>query len=210
MSCNCNHTNRDHSDAHHCGGHNHSESHKSDEHRCCGHNHGEDHKSDAPHCCGHNRDHDRGCSGSCCGGQESHIIEITPTEHAFLLTLAQYHYVPLSQFLLTSTKSDHFELIALAPVYIVDGTESIAEVRERGAVLCSLEEKGLITLDYDYPLENYDYDLYHNSAAYQELEELVREGTQREGYLFDGARLETGSIALTSLGQIAIDELDYA
>ena len=133
----------------------------------------------------------------------SAAIEISRAEHEFLLALAQSAYLPLSQFLLVST-TDDLESIALSPVYIIDGTESVAEVREKGETLTSLENKGLITLDYDQPLVNYDYGLYHNSVAYNELKELVREGRQREGFLFNDSRLETGSIALTLLGQAAL------
>lgn len=186
MSCNC--TNHDHSDAHHCGGHNHGEDHHN-----CGHNHDEDH-----HC------------GGCCGEHEPHAIKITQAEREFLLALAQSPDIPLSRFLLTSTKSDHLESIALAPVYIIDGTESVAQLRERGTVLSSLDEKGLITLDYDQSLENFNYDLYQNSTAYQELRELVRGGKKKAGFLFDDTRLDSGSVALTSLGQSVSNQLNQA
>lgn len=163
-------------------------------------NHKKHDYADAHHCCGHNHDKQKHNFG-CCSGQEPHAIELTDREHKILLNLIKTSPLPLSKFLLTSTKSNHLESVALASVHIIDRMESVEEIRERGEILSSLEDKGLIILDYEHPLENFDYGFYSNSAAYQQLEELVYEGGKKEGFLFDNIRLETGSITLTSLGK---------
>lgn len=193
-----------HDDNHGCGcGHDHSD------HNCgCGHDHGDQDHSCG---CGHDHsdhDHSCGCDGECCSGHQPRTIELSPEACDFLATLAQFPFLPLTRFLMTSTKSDHLESVALAPVLLTDGTESVAQVRELGEMLSDLENMGLITLDYDMPLQGFDYALYQNSVAFHALEELVAEGRNKEGFLFDSPVLEKGSIALTDLGRQVIDQLD--
>lgn len=160
------------------------------------------------HSCGQHEDHEHSCcEGGCCGGHSHQPIELSQQDCDFLSTLAQIPFLPLARFLMTSIKSDHLESVALAPVYLTDGTETVAQVRETGDMLLNLEGFGLISLDYDQPLQGFDYGLYQNSAAFHTLEDVVREGSQKEGFLFDRALVETGSVALTALGQQVIDQL---
>ncbi len=178
--------------------HKHHDHHApSSEHTCCG-GHSQGHHHDHADCCSH---------GSCCGHDQPRTIELSRQACDFLLTLAQIPFLPLARFLMTSTKSAHLESVALAPVYLIDGTETVAQVRERGDMLLHLEELGLITLDYDEPLQGFDYGLYQNSAVFRALEELIQEGLQRKEFLFDRPVLERGSIAPTALGQQAMEQL---
>lgn len=177
----------------------HAHAHSSSEHTCCGgHAHGDHHAHGD--CCGH---------GGGCGNHPPQTIELTRQACDFLLTLAQIPFLPLARFLMTSTKSADLESVALAPVYLIDGTETVAQVRERGDMLLHLEELGLITLDYDEPLIGFDYGLYQHSASFHALEAVVQEGLQREDFLFDCPVLERGSIAPTALGQQAMEQLGH-
>ena len=74
-------------------------------------------------------------------------------------------------------------------------------VKEIGTVLSELEEKGLISLDYDIPLQDYDYTLHTKSALFSFFKETVNEGKNRPSFLFDTAEIELGSIALTEFGE---------
>ena len=63
-----------------------------------------------------------------------------------------------------------------------------------------LEDKGLITLDYDIPITGYDYAGYRESALFIQLEKAAREGGDKPGFLFDLPVMEGGSMALTEAG----------
>jgi hypothetical protein len=124
-----------------------------------------------------------------------------------LSTLAQVSYLPLTQLLLKSTKSDHLEAVALSPVYLEDSGESMEQVKQTGEMLLELEEYGLISLDFDLELKGYDYQLYLDSAVFALLQQTVEEGRGREDFLYDLAEVERGSMALTDLGYAVVDRL---
>jgi hypothetical protein len=147
------------------------------------------------------------CGGCGCGHHQA-AMQITESEAEFLNQLAQTPYLPLTRFVLKSTKSDHFESVALAPVYLISRSDSMEMVKSTGIVLKSLEGKGLITLDYDEPLENGNYNDYLDSELYAFFKETAAQAKDNNDFLFDIPDLELGSIALTSLGQTAIIELD--
>ncbi|MFR3552482.1 MAG: hypothetical protein ACLTWW_08760 [Negativibacillus sp.] len=68
----------------------------------------------------------------------------------------------------------------------------------------SLEEKACWCY---YDLKSYvkkDYQPYHDSDLFHLLEQLVAEGSQREGYLFDYAFVKKGMAVLTCKGKYAI------
>ena len=160
----------------------------------CHHHHhheGEDH-----HCCG-------GCGGCCCGRSA-----LTEREQAFIRCLAQVPYLPVVRFLLRSTKSEHLEAIALEPVYLLDTGDSMEHGQESGDVLRGLEEKGLITLDYDAPLQGYDYQIFLDSHVYRFFQETVEEAKSRQDFLYDIGVMEQGSMALTQRGYAAADLID--
>lgn len=177
------------------------------------HNHGtkHDHTCDHEHNehehCHHTHDEHEHCGCGCSSGHHSEPTEISEQEHSLLHSFIHHPYLPLARFLMASTKSSHIESIALAPVYLTDNTLSVSEVRQVGDILTGLEDKGIISLDYNIPLSNYDYSPYHDSAAFRALEDVVREGSQQEGFLFDRAIIETGSMALTEFGQQVMSQL---
>lgn len=160
-------------------------------------------------CCQDNSSKDNGhtCGGCNCGHQQTEI-QLTKEETEFLKQLAQTPFLPLATFVLKSTKSSHLESVALAPVYINDRADSMETVKSMAIVLESLEDKGLITLDYDEPLENGNYMDYSESALYAYFKETVAQTKDKDDYLFDIPSLEFGSIALTDLGRIVIGNFD--
>lgn len=164
----------------------------------CGHcQHGEHH-------------HEHGCCGGHCCRRGQQTIELTQREHAFLMCLAQIPFLPLARFVLASSQAEHVGAIALAPVYLVDRDETLERVKQTGAVLLALQEKGLVSLDYGRPLQGCGYEDYQDSAVYRSFRQAVSEGGQREGFLFDLPKLEKGSMALTALGRQAVEQLDIA
>ena len=159
----------------------------------CHHHH---HGSEEHHCCGK-------CGGHC--GCRS--LTLTEREQAFIRCLAQLPFLPVAQFLLRSTKSEHLESVALAPVYILDPEDTIEHIKETGIVLQGLEDKGLITLDYDTPLQNHDYHTYHNSFAYRFFRQTAEDAKEHPEFLYDIAIMELGSMALTQRGYDVADRL---
>lgn len=159
-------------------------------------------------CHDHGAHGETGCGSCCSGGCHDNVIYITEDEHTFLSALSQTPFLPLARFIMTSSKSDDVESVALAPVYMTDKTETMDAVKKTGKTLRDMEEKGLITLDYDMPLEQGDYSVFEQSALYQMFCDTVNEAKDKEGFLFDQPVLETGSIALTALGRAALDSLE--
>lgn len=113
-----------------------------------------------------------GC-GNCCGncgscGSCGGCMELTAGELDMLQTLAQIPFLPVAR-----------RLGEDVPVYLED-TERSQE--EYSLILQCLEKRGLISIDYDQPLKNFD------DAAY-------------EGYPI------RGSFALTARGQQVLELL---
>jgi hypothetical protein len=123
-----------------------------------------------------------------------------------LLRFAESPYLPLCRFLMGSSQEEELESVGLSPVFL-EGNEDLPAVRETGAVLEALANRGLITLDYDLALSNYDYAQYRSSPPFRLFRETVAQGAQQPGFLFDTAILEKGSMALTDLGQAVLEQV---
>ncbi len=165
---------------------------------CCGgHDKGESH-----HGCG-------GCGGGCGGNADPLQVHITPEEEKILEKLAQCPFLPVAQFLLKSSQSDHLTNLALSPVYLETGKETLPQIKEIGQILLDLEEKDLISLDFNSPLEGSDPRLFQDSDAYHLLEKTVEEGKATGEFLFDAPEIEFGSLCLTALGDLVIEQLDF-
>lgn len=106
--------------------------------------------------------------GGCCGGCGRELV-LTPGEAAMLRRFAEIPFLPVAR------RRDGEE-----PVYLEERERPAEEYSE---ILSWLALKGLISLDYDLPLSNFDY------AAY-------------------GAYPVRGSMALTAAGQRAVELLE--
>lgn len=108
-----------------------------------------------------------GCGGNCSGCARELLI--TPKELDFLQELGQVAFLPVAR-----TLGD------LTPIYLEEGP---AKQEEYGLILQCLEKKGLISLDYDKPLQ----------------------GSALEAYTGFHVR---GSIALTERGQKVLEMIE--
>lgn len=162
--------------------------------------------------------HSHSCSNDCCGhshtgsleGNCTHSLEsltINKKEKAFLMELVKFSYLPVSRFIMSSSIEHEAWIESLAPVYIIAIDDSMETVKEIGTVLSELEEKGLISLDYNIPLEDYDYTKHTKSALFSYFKETVDEGKKNPSFLFDTAEIELGSIALTEFGEKVSENL---
>ena len=109
------------------------------------------------------------CSGNCgsCGGCARELT-LNQGELQMLDTLSEIPFLPVAR-----------KMGDLTPVYLEDEKFT---VEEYSLILQCLEKKGLISLDYDQPLSNFDHAAY---AAWP-----VR-----------------GSMALTARGQVVVEML---
>lgn len=114
-----------------------------------------------------------GCNGNCaaCGGCAKQLT-LTQMEIHMLRTLGQIPFLPIAR------RTDD-----MTPVYLEDSTYTQAEY---SLVLQVLEQKGLISLDYDQPLSGVDMALYrdfpvHGSMALTARGQAVLEMIETQG-----------------------------
>lgn len=176
------------------------------EHQCCG---GANHAEGASSC-------GSGCCGGSCGGasmpqngENPLEVHINPSEESFLQKLAQCPFLPVAQYLLTSSQDDELGNMALSPVFLETGAESLEEIKALGDVMLSLEERSIISLDFDSPLQGTDETLFYKSSSFALLEKTVEEGKAQEDFLFDAPTIIFGSVCLTALGDLVVDQLDF-
>lgn len=121
-----------------------------------------------------------GCGG--CGIQKP----MTALEAHLLSTFTQLPFQPVCR--LTA------ENLAIAPFFLQREEDGAEEIEALGRALGSLAARGLISIDYEEPLQGCGYEEYHNSL----LITALREAT-------DQWKLETGSMALTGKGLALLD-----
>lgn len=92
------------------------------------------------------KEHTPGCGGCCGGGCSANDLILTEPELRLLSVFAQLPFLPISR------RADS-EL----PVCLEDEVSGIDQVSE---ALFALEQKGLCRLDYDIPLNGFDYASY--------------------------------------------------
>ena len=111
-----------------------------------------------------------GCSGNCgsCGGCGKQLT-LTAGEIDLLQTLGQIPFLPVAR------KADD-----MTPVYLEDSKYPPAEY---SLILQALEQKALISLDYDKPLKGHDMSAYKGFPVH-------------------------GSMALTARGQTVLEMLE--
>ena len=143
--------------------------------------------------CGHCHDHSH--------GHHSHTLLLSAEEAAFVKTLSASSIFEVVRFVIRSSKSAHFESIALAPVHLKSENDSMEDVKEIAATLQYLQEQGVIDIDYNMLVENSDYVMYQNSDIYTYFLETVEESKAQPNFIFDIPHMERGRITLTDLGR---------
>lgn len=145
---------------------------------------------------------------TCACGHEHHHEEhshtpgaVTENQKDFLHQLGHSHFLPVARFTLTDNREEDFVSTALAPVFLRSAADGMELVKEAGVFLQKLEDMGLITLDYDIPLDGYGYEEYKNSTLYAYFCQTVQEGAGKPGFLGNTPILELGSMGLTEAGE---------
>lgn len=142
-----------------------------------------------------------GCGKSCCAAcgtrQE---IRLRRREAGFLLRFAELPFLPAARFSLRRLDGRGGEGETLAPVFLITPADPLSTVRETAALLDRLAELQLISVSYTEPLSRHNYAEYVNAPAFTEF------CAQADGFAVP--EIENGSMALTALGQDAIDDLE--
>jgi len=181
--------------------------------------HGHDHPAHEGHAhgpdcgCGDHGHHHHG-PGCGCGGHDhaaggegpDYDNGLTIQENNVLMALMDRGGLPVARFALTSSKAQDAYAVAMEPVYIASPEDDLETIREYGALFSGMEDKGLIELDYDFPLPGYPYHEYRGSSAWKRFVETAAEAKAR-GFTFDTPHLELGGITLTEAGQEVIDRM---
>ena len=153
--------------------------------------------------------HDEHC-GCGCGHDHEHthrihipaaLIEVTENQKDFLHQLGHSRYLPVARFTMEDSQEKDFIATALAPVFIRSVSDDMDTVKEAGTFLQQLEDMGLLTLDYDIPLDGYGYEEYKGSSLYEYFRATMAEAATKPGFLGDTPVLELGSMALTETGE---------
>lgn len=155
--------------------------------------------------------HEEAC-GCGCGQDHAHHhahhheerrkpVSLGENQKDFLHQLGHHRYLPVARFTRKDSREEGFAATALAPVFLRSAGDTMEMAKEAGAFLQTLENLGLLTLDYDIPLEGYGYEEYRGSALYDYFCATVAEGAQRAEFLGDTPVLELGSMALTPEGE---------
>ena len=156
-------------------------------------------------------EHHHGC-GCGCGHEHHHhghhtvtpeaaAVEVNGHELAILKTVQAVGCLPVARFVALKSDEDEVVIDCLSPVYLYETTDTMEEVKAMGAVLRGLEDKGLLSLDYDLPIRDFDYSLYTGSELYAYFTRTIAEAKGREGFLCDTPDIELGSMAVTELGE---------
>lgn len=130
---------------------------------------------------------------------------LRPEERELLTTIAGVKRYPLVRLELWSSRERELRSTALNHVRLEHAEEPMAIVKRRGETLARLEQEGLILLDYRPAVTvAADYAVYKESAVYRQLCELVEEGKNRPGFLFDTPHIRRGRAVLTAKGRLAL------
>ena len=132
--------------------------------------------------------------------------ELTQEELALLKEIKESCRYAVANFELRSSGNDEIYTGAMENVHLLDKDEEMAPVVERGELLETLKEKGLIKLDYGLGVYvKSDYIIFKESKLWRELEEAVAEAKE-QGFTFDLLHMTKGCAELTVKGKYALSK----
>ena len=101
---------------------------------------------------------------------------LTHLEKELLLAVRDCNRFPIGRFELHSTKESSLVSTALDNVVIERSDDSMEQVKTIGSALASLEEKGLVFLDYDLKSRVVsDYDAIANSDLFAQFCQMAED-----------------------------------
>ena len=132
--------------------------------------------------------------------------ELTAEELALLKEIKESDRYAVANFELRSSGNDEIYTGAMENVHLLDKEEDMTPVVERGELLETLKEKGLIVLNYNLGVYvKNDYVIFKESKLYKELEDAVSEAKE-QGFTFDILYMAKGRAELTIKGKYALSK----
>lgn len=125
---------------------------------------------------------------------------LSPEERHLMDLLAQRAFLPVARFLLENPDNSALSFVMSAPVYLETEQDTPQDLSRAGTALLSLQKRQYVTLDYNVPLQGFDYSAWERSQYYQNF---AFSSTSEDGVPV----LEPGSVALTLQGQEALELL---
>lgn len=136
---------------------------------------------------------------------------LTELEKELLLAVRDCNRFPVGRFELHSTKEESLVSTALDNVVIESPDDSMEQVKTIGAALASLEEKGLIFLDYDLKVRVIsDYEAIANSDLFAQFCQLAEDAQLHPEFIFNRAELRKGMAKITVKGERVAKHLQPA
>ncbi len=138
---------------------------------------------------------------SCCTGcSQPKELFLRRQEADFLLRFAELPFLPAARFMLRRFGESSRDGDCLSPVFLQTPCDTLEVIHTTASILTRLASLGLISISYTEPLGHFNYAEYVNSDAFLEFSAQAESFTVPE--------IEYGSMALTALGQEAIDDLE--
>jgi len=129
-------------------------------------------------------------------------LDLTEEEKNILLDMENAKRFPIVRLEMHNSEQKELVNIALNYVRITDENDSMEVVKERGAALKSLMEKGLVFIDYTVCIwVSGDYDVYYKSKIYELLCHTMMENAKRPNPAFNLPYMRKGYAQLTRKGE---------
>ncbi len=131
-------------------------------------------------------------------------MKLSPEQKALIADIKNCKRYCVARFELRSSRESEIVSTALDFVRIEDIHDTMETVKSRGALLRKMCEEGLLRVCLRLPVSaRSDYQVYYDSDLFAQLNELVREGREKPGFLFDTAAIKRGVVTVTQKGREA-------
>ncbi len=132
-------------------------------------------------------------------GEELSLDGLNDREREFLSYLVAHQFLPMVQFVMLSSENPEFKKVSLSPAYIEDVTDTFEKIQTTGTMLDKLESEGFLSLDFNVPLQNCEYEEYYNSEVFAFYKNMINEiSSNQAAFVGDTATIEKGSMAPTA------------
>lgn len=124
-------------------------------------------------------------------------------EKALLAKLGVYAYLPICRLVARNTLREQSYVVVAAPLYLEEPHTPASEAEDVSRALQALYTRGYVTLDYQLPLQGYDYSQITRTDYVQEL-------LWRYQLPLSTLEVDQGSACLTLQGQEALEDAELA
>lgn len=136
-------------------------------------------------------------------------MKLSADQRALIASIKDCKRYTVVRLELRSSRESTLISTALNFVHIDDIHETMQTVKDRSALIREMSKAGLIRVCFYLPVSaRSDYQVYYDSDLFAQLSELVKEGLNKPGFLFDTAAIKRGVLTVTQKGRQAFLEKD--